>query len=279
MPCVPLQPPPTTTDGPPNTLPGRAICAALKLVQASYLCYDAPVFDCDVAPHFGAYLETLDSAAEAGAYSQLAGNLLAFVHLIHDSQLDMPDSEQLQVGLQSYHQLFGTPPAVQAAVSRQLEQLSAEQPGGQPPFTTHQLQVAWLGLIVRNAGVMLHAHDHVMQGQLPPAEQPAVDAAAAAMQFAAHTWLQLEPNCDRAVEAKAFAAPISRLTTVWPRSQPQDVSLVLEAYSRAQAQHRLYAAARCAVFATNLALLVPLEPDTLRAVMAAFETAEPSLRA
>ncbi len=158
-----------------------------------------------------------------------------------------------------------------AAIRRQLEQLSAEQPEGQqqPPLTWQQLECAC------HAGLVELGHRMAFHSMEPgpaatDAQRRTAVAAKAMLQAAMDAWLQLDPSSLKAVATAAVAAPLRQLTL--------DCLLPLRrALEMAQQQRSPYWVVRCASAAVLLVGSVPCEAGILRAVMDDFSQLGPAL--
>ena len=245
----------------------RVLRAALKLVQADHLCPEIAAFDTNVAAHLSSYHAALLAAPGNGSLRELASILFLYLQLFRSGGVATEELARVGSALQLQLQAMLASPTASAAIRRQLEQLSAEQPEGQLPFIWLQLEGACQAALVHTAQEMIRSHAAWQAGA-----QPSIaEAARPVLQAAIDAWRRLEPGNLRTAGATAVAALLCG-------GGVADLPPLRRALQLAQQQRSPYWVVRCASAAAMAAAAVPCEAATLRAVVEDFSQAEPALR-
>jgi len=235
----------------------------LKVVQAHHTCPDYAVFDTDIDWYIDRYYGALYAAAMRGSSREIASVLLLYVR--RGRMGGRAAGEQVH-GTKALPACLASPTA-RTAICRQLEQLSAEQPEGQPPFTWLQLEGACQAALIDEArNMMLYSPE----AGRTAAQRHTAEAAQPVLQTAIDAWRQLEPSNLKTNAATAIAAPLRQRDLAY-------LPPLRSALQLAQQQRSPYWVARCALAAVLLSLAVPCEAGVLRAVMEDFSQVGPAL--
>ncbi len=251
-------------DGASQLLACSMLRAALKIVQADHMCPEYAVFDTDISPHLNGYEDALDAVAASGSFSNLASVLVFYLKLTRGD--DVAAEQQGRIVAELPAALAS--PTARAAICRQLEQLSAEQPEGQLPFTWQQLEGACQSALIDEARKMVLPSAAVRRART---QRRTAQAAQRVLQAAVDAWRQLEPSNLKAVASTACAVALDQ-------QELAHLPPLQRALQLAQQQRSPYWIAQCASQAVLLAVAVPCEAGTLRAVIGDFSQAEPALQ-
>ncbi len=223
----------------------RLLCALLKLVQIGYMCPPPELWHLDLGPQLRAYAQGL-KPAEGGTLGAVALTLRLWLMAKTLQQPEPPTAESRLQRIRLAQQAYGllTAPASRAAIVRQLQQLSAEQPQGQLLFEIQQLQVACLHVLLGAAtwnGGPASQQERGRRGMHPDL--------GAALRAVAAAFTQVEPDSPACILAAMDARAESQ--DVSPEA---DVQQLLRGVRLARAQRSDYWAAKLGSKAVHLAV-------------------------